>query len=103
MKTASVVVVLSLVTIIFSPTMRSISMEQQQSSETDLPQQTLGNVYLQSGTYGISRGARESFLADTIPELIMNNEARGVWGVDLDCITKYEHLLLLLLRLKTSA
>ena len=51
---------------------------------------SLGNVYLQSGTDGISRGARESFIAEKIPELLMNHKASGVWGGDLNCITKHE-------------
>ena len=51
---------------------------------------TLGNVYLQSGTDGISRGAREKFVAETIPALLLNHKVRGIWGGDLNCITKQE-------------
>ena len=54
----------------------------------DIENLTLGNVYLHSGTDSISRGARENFVAEKIPELLMNHKVRGVWGGDLNCITK---------------
>ena len=49
---------------------------------------TLGNVYLQSGTDGISRGARESYCSETLPQLLTNRKPNGVVGGDLNCITK---------------
>ena len=48
---------------------------------------TLGNVYLHSGTDGVSRGNRETFCAETIPQLLVNHKECGVWGGDLNCIT----------------
>ena len=44
----------------------------------DIENITLGNVYLHSGTDSISRGAREKFAAEKIPELLMNHKIRGV-------------------------
>ena len=51
---------------------------------------TLGNVYLQSGTDSISRSSRETFCSEIIPQLLLNHKVRGVWGGDLNCITKSE-------------
>jgi exonuclease III len=51
---------------------------------------TLGNVYLHPGTDSNSRGAREKFCAETIPQLLVNHKSMGVWGGDLNCITKHE-------------
>ena len=38
---------------------------------------TLGNVYLHSGTDGISRGGRESYCIVTLPQLLLNRKANG--------------------------
>ena len=53
----------------------------------NIEQLTLGNVYLQSGTDGISRGSREGFCSETLPQLLMNRKADGCWGGDLNCVT----------------
>ena len=50
---------------------------------------TLGNVYLHSGTDNVSRGARENFCSETIPQLLVNHKENGLWGGDLNCITKH--------------
>ena len=49
---------------------------------------TLGNVYLHSGTDGLSRGARENYCSETIPQLLMNRKESGCWGGDLNCVTR---------------
>ena len=49
---------------------------------------TLGNVYLQSGTDGVSRGARESYCSQILPHLLNNRKPNGLWGGDLNCITR---------------
>ena len=54
----------------------------------DIENSTLGNVYLQSGTDGNSRGSREQYCAETIPELLVNCKESGCWGGDLNCITE---------------
>ena len=49
---------------------------------------TLGNVYIHSGTDGLSRGARENYCSETIPQLLMNRKDSGCWGGDLNCVTR---------------
>ena len=39
---------------------------------------TVGNVYLHSGTDGISRAAREQFSAETLPQLMINVKENGI-------------------------
>ena len=47
---------------------------------------TLGNVYLPSGTDGISRAGRESYSSETLPQLLLNRKLNGCWGGDLNCV-----------------
>ena len=47
---------------------------------------TIGNVYLHSGTDGNSRGAREQYCSETIPQLLVNCKDSGLCGGDLNCI-----------------
>ena len=49
---------------------------------------TLGNVYLHSGTDGLSRNGRENYCSETLPQLLMNRKPNGCWGGDLNCVTK---------------
>ena len=49
---------------------------------------TLGNVYLQSRTDGVSRGARENYCSEILPQLLMNRKNSGCWGGDINCVTK---------------
>ena len=53
----------------------------------DIENLTFGNVYLQSGTDGNSRGSREQYCSETIPQLLVNCKENGCWGGDLNCIT----------------
>ena len=54
----------------------------------DLFNLTLGNVYLQSGTDGQSRGLRENFCSEIIPQMLLNCQDHGVMGGDFNCITR---------------
>ena len=54
----------------------------------DIERVTLGNVYLPSGTDGVSRGLRESYCSETIPQLLVNKKENGCWGGDFNCILK---------------
>ena len=47
---------------------------------------TLGNIYLPSGTDGISRAERENMCSETIPQLLVNRQANGSFGGDLNCV-----------------
>ena len=56
----------------------------------DINNLTLGNIYLQSGTDGQSRGLRESFISEIIPHLLTNKKDSGEIGGDFNCITNKE-------------
>ena len=47
---------------------------------------TLGNVYLPSGTDAAARSDREKYVADTLPQLLLNRRDNGVLGGDFNCI-----------------
>ena len=48
---------------------------------------TLGNIYLQSGTDAISRGKRETYCSEIIPQLLLNCQESGCLGGDWNNIT----------------
>ena len=56
----------------------------------DIENTTLGNVYLHSGTDSMSRGGREQFCSENIPQLLVNCKENGCWGGDLNCIVNVE-------------
>ena len=45
---------------------------------------SFGNVYLPSGTDGISRNSRETFCGETIPNLMVNAKSSGLIGGGLE-------------------
>ena len=49
---------------------------------------TIGNIYLPSGTDGVSRRARENYCSEILPQLLVNRRATGLLGGDFNCITK---------------
>ena len=51
---------------------------------------TFGNLYLPSGTDGLSRGKREQYLSEVVPQLLINHKQLGIIGGDLNCISKKE-------------
>ena len=51
---------------------------------------TTGNIYLQSGTDGISRGQREQYCGEVLPQLLVNCQDCGSLGGDFNCIIKKE-------------
>ena len=51
---------------------------------------TCGNLYLPSGTDGQSRGKREHYLSEIVPQLLINHKQIGTIGGDLNCISKKE-------------
>ena len=52
----------------------------------DIGTATFGNFYAHSGTDGTSRASRESFCAETIPNLLLNSESSGCLGGDFNMI-----------------
>ena len=48
----------------------------------DIGQLTLGNVYLPSGTDGVSRASREKFCGEILPNLLINSKNSGMVGGD---------------------
>ena len=56
----------------------------------DINNLTFGNIYLHSGTDGLSRSQREKFVSETLPQLLVNRKDSGEIGGDLNCITKAE-------------
>ena len=56
----------------------------------DIGSFTFGNFYLPSGTDGQTRGQRENFVSETIPQLLMNRKDSGEFGGDLNCIIAKE-------------
>ena len=53
----------------------------------NIGQITLGNLYLPSGTDGLSRSSREHYFSETIPQLLLNRLDTGCIGGDMNCIT----------------
>ena len=51
---------------------------------------TTGNIYLQSGTDGISRGQMEQYCGEVIPQLLVNCQDYGSLGGDFNCIINKE-------------
>ena len=47
----------------------------------DIENITLGNIYLQSGTDGQSRGQREQYSSETIPQLLVNTRDAGMYKI----------------------
>ena len=47
---------------------------------------TFGNVYCPSGTDGVTRTNRETFCAETIPNLFVNSKSAGCLGGDFNMI-----------------
>ena len=52
----------------------------------DVDNVTLGNFYGHSGSDNISRNRRESFFAETVPNLLVNSQQHGCIGGDLNMI-----------------
>ena len=52
----------------------------------DLGSLTLANIYLPSGTDATSRGSREQYVSEILPQLLLNRKDTGVIGGDLNCI-----------------
>ena len=48
---------------------------------------TLGNVYLHSGTDAVSRGGREKYCSEVLPQLLINRKEVGCVGGDWNSIT----------------
>ena len=48
---------------------------------------TLGNIYLHSGTDAISRGERENYCSEILPQLLLNCQEAGCLDGDWNCIT----------------
>ena len=46
-----------------------------------------GNLYLPSGTDGVSRSNREKYCAEIIPQILVNRQTSGCLGGDFNCIT----------------
>ena len=51
---------------------------------------TFGNLYLHSGTDAQSRGNREHFCSESVPQLLVNCQELGCIGGDFNCITRAE-------------
>ena len=47
---------------------------------------TVGNIYLPSGTDGISRAKREKYCCEVLPGLLLNSKDNGTVGGDFNCI-----------------
>ena len=56
----------------------------------DVSSCTLGNIYLQSGTDGTSRGQREQYSSEVLPQLLVNSQECGTIGGDFNCILDKE-------------
>ena len=52
----------------------------------DIGEVTFGNFYGHSGTDAISRGNREHFCAEIVPQLLTNSRSVGCVGGDWNCI-----------------
>ena len=52
----------------------------------DISNVTFGNIYLQSGTDGNSRGQREQYCSEVLPQLLVNSQDSGSLGGDFNCI-----------------
>ena len=53
----------------------------------DIDGLTFGNIYLHSGTDAISRGNRERYCSEVIPQLLLNRQVFGCIGGDWNSIT----------------
>ena len=51
---------------------------------------TFGNMYIYSGTDSTSRGKRENYFSEVIPQLLINQREFGIIGGDFNCITEKE-------------
>ena len=47
---------------------------------------TVGNIYLPSGTDGVSRAKREKYCCEVLPGLLLNSKENGSLGGDFNCI-----------------
>ena len=47
---------------------------------------TFANIYLQSGSDGLSRASRENYCAEVLPQLLINSKDHGCIGGDFNCI-----------------
>ena len=57
----------------------------------DIGEINFGNLYAHFGSDGLSRANRESFCAETIPNLLLNSQPHGCLGGDLNMIIdKYD-------------
>ena len=54
---------------------------------------TFGNVYLPSGTDSITRSAREEYISNVLPQMLLNRNDTGVVGGDFNCIIDKEDSL----------
>ena len=52
---------------------------------------TCGNFYIQSGTDAMSRGKRENYFSEVIPQLLINHRQHGFVGGDFSSIVKKEN------------
>ena len=52
----------------------------------DIGNVTFGNVYLHSGNDRIMRNGRETYLSETIPQLLTNSKSSGIISGDFNCI-----------------
>ena len=59
----------------------------------DIENLTFANVYLQSGTDGLSRQQRETMISERLPQLLVNRKDSGIIGGDFNCILKAEDSL----------
>ena len=51
---------------------------------------TCGNIYIHSGTDSTSRGKRENYFSEVVPQLLINHKEHGYIGGDLNCIIEKE-------------
>ena len=56
----------------------------------DVGDLTFGNMYIHSGTDSFSRGRRENYFSETVPQLLINHKDSGFIGGYLNCIIKKE-------------
>ena len=47
---------------------------------------TCGNFYIDSGTDAMSRGKRENYFSEIVPQVMVNHKQHGFVGGDLNCI-----------------
>ena len=56
----------------------------------DINNVSFDNLYLHSGTDGLTRNNREDFISEIIPQLLVNVKDAGEIGSDLNCVTTKE-------------